>query len=246
MQHFMDSKAIDTDSSAACLIGMPKLDALVDGSLVRNEVLSSLGLDPSRPTVLYAPTWSPYSSVCLMGEELVRKLGDAGYTVIVKLHDRSLDMLYANSGGVNWRERLEPVVQKVGGRMASGSNSSPFLAAADVLITDHSSVGFEFLVLDRPLVRIHLPDLIAHTDIEPAYVEMMASTSSSCTTVHEVLDAVEQAFTDPEEHSTARKLVANELFFKPGTATARAVDEIYRIMNIGPPASVYPNADLRN
>ena len=32
---------------------------LVNGTWSRAAVLESLGLDPSRPTVLYAPTWSP-------------------------------------------------------------------------------------------------------------------------------------------------------------------------------------------
>ena len=29
-----------------------------------------------------------------------------------------------------------------------------YLAAADVMITDHSSAGFEYLLVDRPLIRI--------------------------------------------------------------------------------------------
>lgn len=236
MQHFIDCGAIDPDSSAACLIGMPKLDCLVDGSLSRNEVLTSFGLDPSKRTILYAPTWSPYSSVCFMGEDLVRRLGDAGYTVMVKLHDRSLDTLYANSGGVNWGERLQPVVQSVNGLIAGDSNSSPYLAAADLLITDHSSVGFEFMVLDRPVVRINVPELIAKTDIEPFYVEMMKSASFNCTTVDDVMNAIQHAFSEPELLSEARKLVGNELFYKPGTATMRAINEIYRIFNLSLPS----------
>ena len=238
MQHFIESNAIDANSPAACLIGMPKLDCLVDGSLSRNEVLTSLQLDPSKRTVLYAPTWSSYSSVCSMGEELVSRLGEAGYTVIVKLHDRSFDSLYANSGGVNWGERLKPVLSRIGGALACGSNSSRYLAAADLMITDHSSVGFEFLLLNRPLVRIHLPELIVRTDIEPFYVEMMASASTSCTTVDDVLKGVDSGFNNPEQDSKARQLVASELFYKPGTATRRAISEIYKIMDLSPPSLV--------
>src|SRR5262249_34087948 len=51
--------AIDADSEAIRLIGMPKVDCLVDGSLERGAVLRSIGLPGGRPTVLYAPTWSP-------------------------------------------------------------------------------------------------------------------------------------------------------------------------------------------
>jgi len=232
LQHFIDCGAITADSDAARLIGMPKLDCLVDGSLQRNDILQSLGLDPARRTILYAPTWSPHSSVVTMGEELVERLGQAGYAVIVKLHDRSRDLEYTHSGGVDWGARLEPVLQRHGGLLATGSNSSRYLPAADVMITDHSSVGFEYLLLDRPLIRIHVPELIKNTDIEPSYVDLMARASASVNNVDETVAAVERSFADPRVGSNERVEVANEMFYKPGTATERAVKELYELMEL--------------
>lgn len=234
LQHFIDCGAISADSEAARLIGMPKLDCLVDGSLVRDEILTSLGIDPSRRTILYAPTWSAHSSVVTMGEELVKRLGEAGYAVIVKLHDRSRALEYEHSGGVDWGARLEPFLQRYEGLLATGSNSSRYLPAADVMITDHSSVGFEYLLLDRPLVRIHVPELIKNTDIEPSYVELMANASSSVNDVEETLAAVHKSFADPGYKSTERVAVANEMFYKPGTATSRAVEALYELMELEP------------
>lgn len=233
LQHFIDCGAIDENSAAARLIGMPKLDCLVDGSLVRDEILTSLGIDPSKRTVLYAPTWSAHSSVVSMGEELVKRLGEAGYAVIVKLHDRSRDALqHEHSGGVDWGERLETLLQRYGGLLATGSNSSRYLPAADVMITDHSSVGFEYLLLDRPLIRIHVPELIKNTDIEPSYVELMANASISVNNVDETVTAVERAFAEPRFKSADRVAVANEMFYKPGTATQRAVKELYELIEL--------------
>ena len=232
MRHFIECGAIDEDSPAARLIGMPKLDCLVDGSLKRDELLTAIGIDPLRRTVLYAPTWSAHSSVVSMGEELVQRLGEAGYVVIVKLHDRSRDLRYVNSGGVDWGARLEPLLKKFGGVLATGNNSSRYLPAADIMITDHSSVGFEYLLLDRPLIRIHVPELIKNTDIEPSYVDLLASASTSVTSVDEVLAAVERGFMDACENSATRIAVANEMFYKPGTATARAVEELYELMEL--------------
>jgi len=235
LQHFIDCGAIDANSDAARLIGMPKLDCLVDGSLVRDEILTSLGIDPARRTILYAPTWSAHSSVVSMGEELVKRLGEAGYAVVVKLHDRSRDANdYGHSGGVDWGARLEPLLQRYDGLLATGSNSSRYLPAADVMITDHSSVGFEYLLLDRPLIRIHVPELIKNTDIEPSYVELMANASSSANDVDETVAAVERSFAEPGFKSRERVAVANEMFYKPGTATARAVTELYELMELEP------------
>ena len=109
LQNFIDTGAIDGDSPSIRLVGMPRLDCLVDGSLNRDEILTSMGIDPSRRTVLYAPTWSKYSSVATMGEEIVKRLGAAGYTVIVKLHDRSRQGDDYHSGGVDWGQRLLPL-----------------------------------------------------------------------------------------------------------------------------------------
>ena len=232
LRHFIESGAIDEGSSAARLIGMPKLDCLIDGSLKRDELLSAMGMDPSRKTILYAPTWSAHSSVVTMGEELVTRLGEAGYAVIVKLHDRSRDLQFVNSGGVDWGARLEPLLQRFDGVLATGTNSSKYLPAADIMITDHSSVGFEYLLLDRPLIRIHVPALIKNTDIEPSYVELMASAATSVTNVDETVAAVERGFAEPREKSATRLAVANEMFYKPGTATERAVNELYELMEL--------------
>ena len=232
LRHFIECGAIDKDSKAARLIGMPKLDCLVDGSLKRDELLMQMGIDSARRTVLYAPTWSAHSSVVSMGEELVRRLGEAGYAVIVKLHDRSRDLQYVNSGGVDWGARLEPILRSVDGVLATGNNSSRYLPAADIMITDHSSVGFEYLLLDRPLIRIHIDELIKKTDIEPSYVDLLASASTSVTSVEETLAAVEKGFANSGENSRTRIAVANEMFYKPGTATDRAVEELYTLMEL--------------
>src|SRR5437764_5276741 len=53
LNNFVAAGAVDPDSPAIRLIGMPKADCLVDGSLQRDAILRSLGINPSRRTVLY-------------------------------------------------------------------------------------------------------------------------------------------------------------------------------------------------
>jgi hypothetical protein len=232
LQNFVDIGAIDASSPAIRLIGMPKLDCLVDGSLQRNEILESLGIDPARKTVLYAPTWSKYSSIASMGEDIIRRLGSAGYTVIVKLHDRSRQVDEYHSGGVDWGTKLQPTLESVSGVLATGTNSSIYLAAADLLITDHSSVGFEYLLLDRPLIRIHLPELLKETDVEPLYVQLMTEASTTVSNVDELELAVTNNFANPTAKSISRTEVANKMFYKPGGATGRAIAELYDVLEL--------------
>jgi len=237
LDNFIRAGAIGPASTAAKLVGMPKVDCLVNGSLDRTVILERLGLDPGQPAVLYAPTWSADSSLNLMGEEIVERLGKAGYAVIVKLHDGSLMPGRFFSGGIDWAARLSPILKRCGGLLADGGDCCPFLAASDLLITDHSSVGFEYLLLDRPIVRIHIDRLIESTNINPDYVDIMSSVSMTITRPDQVVRAVEASLSDPTSKSLDRKVVATELFYDPGSATARAVGELYDAIELDPLAS---------
>src|SRR5947209_1157717 len=197
LNNFVAAGAVDADSPAIRLIGMPKADCLLDGSLQRDAILQALGIDPSRKTVLYAPTWTPYSSLNAMGEELVDQLGRAGFCVIVKLHDNSRDLDPRNSGGIDWVGRLTPILEKYAGHLAESGAITPYLVAADVMISDHSSAGFEYLLLDRPLLRIEMPELLARTNIHPEYVSLLTQASTTVQNAKGAVTEVEYACSDP-------------------------------------------------
>ena len=239
MRNFIAAGAIDADSPAARLVGMPKVDCLVDGTLRRHPVLADLGLDPARPTVLYAPTWSPASSLNAFGEDLVRRLLDRPINLLVKLHDRSRDLRERYSGGRDWMAVLAPLTATwSNARLLDGHDITPYLAAADVMITDHSSAGFEYLLLDRPLVRIYRPALIEMANIHPDYVRLLGDAAMSVESLDQTVDAVERALADPGERSQARRSVAADLFYQPGTATARAVASLYEAIELEAPSPV--------
>ena len=251
LRNFVTAGAIDGNSPAARLIGMPKTDCLLDGSLHRHDVLAGLGLDPARPTVLYAPTWSPASSLNAMGEALLERLiRTLPVNVIVKLHDRSRDRRERYSGGVDWPARLTALVDRVTGGepravLATDPNIAPCLAAADVMVTDHSSAGFEFLLLDRPLVRIEVPALLAQAHVHPEYVQLLASVAANVTTADDAVRAVERAIVSPAADSGARRAVAADLFYQPGTATARCAAALYEVLELEPsrgPSQSYARA----
>lgn len=238
MQKYLRRGAIRRE--AAYLIGMPKVDRLVDGSLERTAVARQFGLDPSRPTVLYAPTWSAASSLPLVGERLLAELARLGVNVLVKLHDRSLDPRVRYSGGVDWPARLAAWEAAGRLRLARDPDSTPALAAADLLVTDHSSIGFEFLLLDRPLVTIQRTELLREARAHPDQVAWMHEAAAVARTVEEAVECVRAGLADPAARREARRRVARRLFYRPGTATDRAVAAVYRLLALRP-----PEVDLR-
>jgi hypothetical protein len=238
LRNFVNAGAIDPGSSAARLIGMPKVDCLVDGTIRRDDAIRGLGLDPALPTVLYAPTWSPASSLNRMGVEFVERLVSLPVNVIVKLHDRSRDPRPQYSGGVDWVARLAPMLRPPRAVLALHANIAPCLVAADVMVTDHSSCGFEYLLLDRPLVRIEVPELLTGANIHADYVALLAGAALNTRDAAGATAAVARALSSPAERSGERRAVATELFHKPGTATARCAAALYDVVKLAPHSSI--------
>jgi CDP-glycerol glycerophosphotransferase (TagB/SpsB family) len=158
------------------------------------------------------------------------------WNVIVKLHDRSRDLRPFYSGGIDWAGRIGTTMAGKSGHLVGDADICPYLAAADVMITDHSSAGFEYLLLDRPLVRIHLPELLRSSNSNEEYVRLMADASYSVESPEAALAAVEQGLADPSAGSASRRRVAEDLFHRAGTATARAVHELYEVLELAPAA----------
>lgn len=237
LARYAEAGLIDPESPRAALIGYPKVDCLVDGSLDRRAILTSLDLDDDRPTVLYAPTWSPHSSLNAAGDQIIPALAALGVNVIVKLHDRSLDRSVRGAGGVDWRERLDALGCTLGIHLATGADACPYLYAADVLVTDHSSVGFEYTLLDRPIVVVDCPDLIRHGRVNPQKVALLQSAAHVVRDGARVADAVVRALGDPAALGAQRRAIARDLFYRPGGATARAVQCLYDVLELPAPLS---------
>ncbi len=221
MQRYLSAGVVTP--AQARLVGYPKLDRLASGSIDGAAVRRSLGLAGGRATVLYAPTYSTASSLHLAGEGIVRGLADAGCNVIVKLHDRSLDGDPRYTGGIDWRTRMRELERPGQIVYVESPDASPCLAAADAMVTDHSSVGFEFLVLDRPLIVFDAPDLPAAARINPEKVESLRSAATVVHNVAELIAGIASELRAPARLSSQRRQVAAEMFHDAGHATERAI-----------------------
>jgi CDP-glycerol glycerophosphotransferase (TagB/SpsB family) len=231
MQRYLAAGVVTAEQ--AVLVGYPKLDCLANRGYDVEALRTSLGLVEKRPIVLYAPTYSPASSLHLAGEQIVHALADAGFTVIVKLHDRSLDRDPRYTAGIDWRARFASIVTARPGRVAfvETPDASPLLAAADAMVTDHSSIGFEYLLLDRPLMLYDAPDLTAAARINPDKIELLRSAAALARTPAELVQATMAALADPQRLSARRRRVASEMFHDPGRATERAVGLIRSLLS---------------
>lgn len=147
-------------------VGYPKSDRLIQGYWNREEVLRGIGLDPERKTLIYAPAFNEGASLREFGPQLVGILSSMeSCNVIIKLSVDNFSAAsneYAN-GGVNWFEALASFEALPNVYLSRERLVDPYLAAADVLITDVSSVSFEFMVLGKPVVFIDTPCFFSRT-----------------------------------------------------------------------------------
>jgi CDP-glycerol glycerophosphotransferase (TagB/SpsB family) len=102
-------------------------------------------------------------------------------------------------------------------------------------VTDHSSVGFEYLLLDRPLVVIDCPELVEQAGVNRQKVELLRGAAAVVRTAGETAMAVREGLDRPGALSGRRRAVAAALFDEPGGATARAVRCLYDLLSLPQP-----------
>ena len=202
----------------AVLVGYPKLDKLASGGFDGTAVRASLGLRAGADRALRAD---------LLGGLLAapRGRGDrpgAGRRRFQR-HREAARSVARSGSALQRRHRLARALPGAGEnarpgrvRFVESPDSSPLLAAADCMVTDHSSVGFEYLVLDRPLIVFDAPDLPRAARINPEKVVLLRSAATVVGTTAELTAAALRAMEHPAHLSAARRRVARALFFDPG------------------------------
>lgn len=118
--------------------GYPRNDVIVRGE--DGGIRERLGVTTPK-VVLFAPTWrdGALNAPDLLDVGALADLLGPDWTVLVRGHARTMDARTSAAG-----ERVIDVTRE--------PDASPLLATADVLITDYSSVMFDFSATGRPMV----------------------------------------------------------------------------------------------
>ncbi len=230
MEQYVSRGILKPDDPRIEIMGMPKLDRLVDGTMKRDEVLQRLGLDPAIPTVLWCPTGARFNSFEILGHAGLKAVQASGFNLIVKLHDHP-----HLPKGKTREQVLEHARAGLGerGRLEDHSDVAPLLVAADLLISDASSVAYEYCIRDRPIIFVDVPELLAHR------AEMEGSNMDQDThgrnmgrivkTAEELGRAVKEELETPSTFSAQRKAAAQHIFHEPGTAARRMANRLMEL-----------------
>lgn len=208
--------------SRAVQIGFPKTDRLLDGSLDRTDILDDLGFSGSRPLIMYAPTGAHHNSLETYGEDVIKRLAATdAYDLLVKPHDHP-------KAAIDWYERLAPL-ETEHLRLLRAPDAIPALYSADLLISDASSIANEYLLLDRPIVFLDVPELLDAAAAEDDRLDLDTWGRKGGTVAVDPASAeqaVAAGLAAPEAQSDIRRRIATDLFYNPGRATQAAVEWI--------------------
>ena len=218
---FVEAELLAENDPRAVEIGFPKTDRLLNGELNREDLLRRHGFDGTRPVVLYAPTGEKHNSLETMGEEVIRRLRDSNrYDLLIKLHD------HPKNTKIDWFAQLAPL-EDAHVKVARGFDVVPLLYLADLLITDASSVSSEYSLLNRPMVFLDVPKLIASMMArEGSMLDMDTWGRRGGVIIKKpdnIVKVVDGTLADPPQHSEVRRAMAQDLFYNPGSATDAAI-----------------------
>lgn len=205
-------------------LGYPRNDALVGTSAAarRSAVRRTFGFEPYHYVVLYAPTWrdnlsgaSGYSRVEYLDFQRVRKTLGANARILLRGHHNTSKSAAGQHVGV-----LD---------VTHHPDINDLLLAADLLVTDYSSVMFDYAVTGKPIVYL-APDLEEYRDqTRGFYLDFEGiAPGPICRSNDEVIDVLLHLEATTDAYAERHRAFVSQFAPKDdGRAAARVVDAVW-------------------
>ena len=208
--------------------GLPRMadQAAADPHAVRRSLKDrGLRAREGAQLVLFAPTWRGEStnrpekdveSLRSVVKSLRESLGE-DCDVLLKVHQ------FVYKQGIDDPELADVLVP-------NDVNTNELLAAVDVLVTDYSSVFFDYLAEDRPLV-FYVPDSAEYEDGRGLYYSLDSLPGERADCENELFTAVQRAVQgtqSPEIVARRREWATKHVPYSDTSITQRVVDTVFR------------------
>jgi CDP-glycerol glycerophosphotransferase (TagB/SpsB family) len=217
----------------------PRREYWITGYIQMDNLFSAprpTQIPAKRKVVLYAPTWHQGLSSLPMLNSRVAELLHAGRGdtfLVIKPHplvQEGQDPLLAP-----WMQTLRDACRDRPDTLLienRGEDVMPWLNAADVLVTDASSVQLEYLALDRPLVLIDNPERVNSIHYDAKGLEWIwRDMGEAVSEVNALPAAIATALDNPRHRAKERAVYRDRLFGslvdgRSGTRLAENIDRL--------------------
>ncbi len=215
-------------------VGYPKSDALIKKSYNKEKIMTDLSINPGKVTVIYAPNWELPASLHKTGHEIIQTLAKMDINLLIKLHHMSLRSPkdFNATGGVDWRNELKKYQQTYSNvTPIFDLNSNPYLYVSDIMVTDAGGVGFEYLLLDKPVIFVDVPEYFERYGCDGIdYWGRCAGIIVKKT--EDIPKAVQRALDKPMELSPQRKELISKIIYNPGCSADKAAQIILQLLSL--------------
>ena len=165
--------------------GWPKVDYILNFNA--ENIREKLGLPVEKKIILYAPTFSKQHESATSLSEVILKIMLDGEFWLFKFHelmDKELGKQFEN-------------IDSQKGTVLQNVEITPYLHAADVMVSDTSSVVYEFMALDKPIITFR--------------TQAREDKGLNILTADDLRPALDRSLSDPKEFQGNRKRHLQEI-----------------------------------
>ncbi|WP_324174108.1 glycosyltransferase [Staphylococcus pseudintermedius] len=202
-------------------IGYPRIDLTINTTAneAREYLAEHLNLK-KKPIILYCPTWrgknvnDPENSLLNVFEEIKLLNQKLPHQVLVKVHP----FVYSKAKEM---PELKPYL------VPDFLDTNQLMPAVDLMITDYSSIFFDFLVTDKPIV-FYVPDLDKYQNERGVYIDLCALPGPVADNIQDVITLVSnESYKDADVQEKYAKFKHNFVNYENGSVTERLIESVF-------------------
>ncbi|MTV21640.1 glycosyltransferase [Staphylococcus delphini] len=202
-------------------IGYPRIDLTINTSVseARNYLSEHLNVKEA-PILLYCPTWRgtdvnhPEDSLSHIYEEIQLLKQSLPYQILVKVHP----FIYSQAQEI---QALKPYL------VPDFLDTNQLMPAVDLMITDYSSIFFDFLVTDKPIV-FYVPDLDKYQNERGVYIDPSALPGPVADNIQDVMTLISnESYKNADVQEKYAKFKRDFVSYENGSVTERLIESVF-------------------
>jgi CDP-glycerol glycerophosphotransferase (TagB/SpsB family) len=187
--------------------GWSKMD-LIQSEMNVENAKKQLGLDPNKKMILYAPTFSPKYTSASDLFSVIKSHQFQELQWCIKFHD--LETKDIIDQYLSLESDTFTIIRDL--------SIIPWMAASDCMIADTSSVTYEYLLFNRPIITYR--------------AKTRKDKGINIKDSGELINAINQSLNDPDEYSNIRKEYIDIIHpYTDGKSSERVINAIKTILN---------------
>jgi hypothetical protein len=197
--------------------GLPALDEFFNAETSNDGGAAE---QKDRPILLYAPSWSGDPAQITADRDIIEALVEQDVCdCIIRPHP--LIMMVDTKENLELKAALLEAPQRnpaITLHAGTGTSIYDVLSQADLLMSDISSVLYEFLIFDRPIL-LYLKDTVAGFYEAEDIIEQTRKASFEVSGASSLRATLTEAIANKDIHASERRALLKTMLYNPGNAT---------------------------